>query len=437
MDNSALNIVDQRTKASYNIPLYKGAVRATNLRQIKTSPEDFGLMTYDPAFLNTASCQSAITFIDGDKGILRYRGYPIEQLAEKCTFLEVAYLILFGDLPTESQLKDWIDDITHHTMIHETTKRFLEGFRYDAHPMGMFISTVAALSTVYPESRNVHDPEVRLHQIHRLIGKVPTIAAYTYRHSLGFPYVYPDNDLSYAENFMNMLWRMVEPKYHANPVLARALDILFILHADHEQNCSANVMRAVGSAQADPFLCTAAAAAALSGPLHGGANEEVLKMLAEIGSKDRVPAYIDSVKSGHGKLMGFGHRIYKNYDPRAKIIKWAADQVFQATGKNPKLEIALELERIALEDEYFIKRKLYPNVDFYSGIIYQALGFKPEIFTVLFAIPRTVGWLAQWQEMLEDPEQKIARPRQIYVGHEPRNFVPIEKRGTKAASSQT
>jgi citrate synthase len=437
MDNSALNIVDQRTKASYNIPLYKGAVRAMDLRQIKTSPEDFGLMTYDPAFLNTASCQSAITFIDGDKGILRYRGYPIEQLAEKCTFLEVAYLILFGELPTESQLKDWIDNITLHTMIHETTKRFLEGFRYDAHPMGMFISTVAALSTVYPESRNVHDPEVRLHQIHRLIGKVPTIAAYTYRHSLGFPYVYPDNDLSYAENFMNMLWRMVEPKYHANPVLARALDILFILHADHEQNCSANVMRAVGSAQADPFLCTAAAAAALSGPLHGGANEEVLKMLAEIGSKDRVPAYIDSVKSGHGKLMGFGHRIYKNYDPRAKIIKWAADQVFQATGKNPKLEIALELERIALEDEYFIKRKLYPNVDFYSGIIYQALGFKPEIFTVLFAIPRTVGWLAQWQEMLEDPEQKIARPRQIYVGHEVRNFVPIEKRGTKAAPSQT
>jgi citrate synthase len=437
MDNSALNIVDQRTEACYNIPLYKGAVRAMDLRQIKTHPEDFGLMTYDPAFLNTASCQSAITFIDGDKGILRYRGYPIEQLAEKCTFLEVAYLILFGELPTEPQLKDWIDNITHHTMIHETTKRFLEGFRYDAHPMGMFISTVAALSTVYPDSRNVHDPEVRKLQIHRLIGKVPTIAAYTYRHSLGFPYVYPDNDLSYAENFMNMLWRMVEPKYHANPVLARALDILFILHADHEQNCSANVMRAVGSAQSDPFLCTAAAAAALSGPLHGGANEEVLKMLAEIGSKDRVPAYIDSIKSGHGKLMGFGHRIYKNYDPRAKIIKWAADQVFQATGKNPKLEIALELERIAVEDEYFIKRKLYPNVDFYSGIIYQALGFKPEIFTVLFAIPRTVGWLAQWQEMLEDPEQKIARPRQIYIGHEARNFVPIEKRSTKAASSQT
>jgi citrate synthase len=436
MDNNALNIIDPRTKTPYTIPLYKGAVRAMDLRQIKTDPEDFGLMTYDPAFLNTASCQSAITFIDGDKGILRYRGYPIEQLAEKCTFLEVAYLILFGELPSEPQLKEWIHNITHHTMIHETTKRFLEGFRYDAHPMGMFISTVAALSTVYPESRNVHDPEVRLHQIHRLIGKVPTIAAYTYRHSLGFPYVYPDNDLGYAENFMNMLWRMVEPKYRANPVLARALDILFILHADHEQNCSANVMRAVGSSQADPFLCTAAAAAALSGPLHGGANEEVLKMLAEIGSKDRVPAYIDSVKSGHRKLMGFGHRVYKNYDPRAKIIKWAADQVFQATGKNPRLEIALELERIALEDEYFISRKLYPNVDFYSGIIYQALGFKPDIFTVLFAIPRTVGWLAQWQEMIEDPEQKIARPRQIYTGHEARNFVPIEKRGRKAASSQ-
>jgi citrate synthase len=435
MEKDSLNIVDKRTQASYDIPLYKRAVRAMDLRQIKTDAEDFGMMTYDPAFLNTASCQSAITYIDGDKGILRYRGYPIEQLAEKCTFLEVAYLLLFGELPTAPQLKDWIYNVTHHTMIHETTKRFLEGFRYNAHPMGMFISTVAALSTVYPEARNVLDPDVRMHQIHRLIGKVPTIAAYTYRHSLGFPYVYPDNDLGYAENFMNMLWKMVEPKYHANPVLARALDILFILHADHEQNCSANVMRAVGSSQADPFLCTAAAAAALSGPLHGGANEEVLKMLAEIGSKDRVPAYIANIKAGHGKLMGFGHRIYKNYDPRATIIKWAADQVFQATGKNPKLEIALELERIALEDEYFIKRKLYPNVDFYSGIIYQALGFRPEMFTVLFAIPRTVGWLAQWQEMIVDPEQKIARPRQIYTGYEVRDFVPMEKRGIKAAPS--
>ena len=325
-------------------------------------------------------------------------------------------------------------------MLHETTKKFLEGFRYDAHPMGMFISTVAALSTVYPEARNVHDPEVRKLQIYRLIGKVPTIAAYTYRHSLGFPYVYPDNDLSYTENFMNMLWKMAEPKYQANRVLARALDILFILHADHEQNCSANAMRAVGSSQADPFVATAAAAAALSGPLHGGANEEVLKMLDEIGSKENIPAYIERVKAGQVKLMGFGHRIYKNYDPRARIIKQAADQVFEVTGKNPKLEIALELERIALQDEYFIKRKLYPNVDFYSGIIYQAMGFKPEIFTVLFAIPRTVGWLAQWQEMLCDPEQKIARPRQIFTGHDVRDFVPIEKRGAKefpAATSAT
>ena len=434
MEDEALGIVDRRTKATYDIPFYKGAVRAMDLRQIKTDPEDFGVMSYDPAFLNTASCQSAITFIDGDKGILRYRGYPIDQLADKCAFLEVAYLVLFGELPTESELRDWTHEITHHTMLHETTKKFLEGFLHDAHPMGMFISTLAALSTVYPDSRNVLDPEVRKLQIYRLIGKVPTIAAYCYRHSLGFPYVYPDNDLSYAENFMNMLWKMMEPKYQANPALARALDILFILHADHEQNCSANVMRAVGSSLADPFVATAAAAAALSGPLHGGANEEVLKMLDEIGSKDKVPAHVKRVKEGHGKLMGFGHRIYKNYDPRARIIKWAADQVFQVTGRNPKLDIALELERIALEDEYFIKRKLYPNVDFYSGIIYQAMGFKPEMFTVLFAIPRTVGWLAQWQEMLADPEQKIARPRQIYTGPDVRDFVRIEKRGVKAAS---
>jgi len=428
MAKEELNIVDQRTKAAYELPLSKGCIRATDLRQIKTGPEDFGVMSYDPAFLNTASCQSAITFIDGDKGILRYRGYPIEQLAEKCTFLEVAYLIIHGELPTENQLKTWVDDITHHTMLQEKTKEFLQGFNHDAHPMGMFISTVAALSTVYPDSRDVKDPEVHKLQIRRLIGKVPTIAAYTYRHGLGYPYIYPDNELSYTENFMNMLWRMVEPKYRANPALSRALDILFILHADHEQNCSANVMRAVGSSQADPYVCTAAAAAALSGPLHGGANEEVLKMLDEIGTKDRVPAYIQQIKAGHGKLMGFGHRIYKNYDPRARIIKWAADQVFLTTGRNPKLEIALELERIALEDEYFVTRKLYPNVDFYSGIIYQALGFKPDMFTVLFAIPRTVGWLAQWQEMLQDPEQKIARPRQIYTGYAERNFVPIEKR---------
>jgi len=434
MEDEAFTVVDKRTKTTYEIPLYKGAVRAMDLRQIKTGPDDFGVMSYDPAFLNTASCQSAITFIDGDKGILRYRGYPIEQLAEKCTFLEVAYLILLGELPTAAELRGWVDNITHHTMIHETTKKFLEGFRYDAHPMGMFISTVAALSTVYPDARNVHDPEVRKLQIQRLVGKVPTIAAYTYRHGLGYPYVYPDNDLSYTENFMNMLWKMMESKYKANPALARALDILFILHADHEQNCSTNVMRAVGSSQADPFVATAAAAAALSGPLHGGANEEVLKMLDQIGSRDRVPAYIERVKTGHTKLMGFGHRIYKNYDPRARIIKWAAEQVFEVTGRNPKLEIALELERIALEDEYFIKRKLYPNVDFYSGIIYQAMGFKPEMFTVLFAIPRTVGWLAQWQEMMEDSEQKIARPRQIYTGYDVRDFVPIEKRGVQAAA---
>jgi len=435
MAKETLSLVDNRTCTSYEVPFFKDALRAMDLRQIKTSPQDFGLMTYDPAFMNTASCQSAITFIDGDEGILRYRGYPIEQLAEKCTFLEVAYLILFGELPTAAELAAWTNEITLHTMLHETTKKFLEGFLYGAHPMGMFISTVAALSTVYPEARKVHDRELRALQIHRLIGKVPTIAAYTYRHSLGFPYVYPDNDLSYSENFMSMLWKMAEPKYRPNPVLARALDILFILHADHEQNCSANVMRAVGSSLADPFVCVAAAAAALSGPLHGGANEEVLRMLDEIGSKDRIPAYVERVKAGHVKLMGFGHRIYKNYDPRAKIIKWAADQVFEVTGRNPKLEIALELERIALQDDYFVKRKLYPNVDFYSGIIYQALGFKPEMFTVLFAIPRTVGWLAQWEEMLLDPEQKIARPRQIYTGYELRDWVPIEKRAASAASA--
>ncbi len=399
-----------------------------DLRKIKTDPEDFGLMTYDPAFMNTASCRSAITFIDGDKGILRYRGYPIDVLAQHCTYLEVAYLLLFGELPNASQLKSWVDDITHHTMLHETTKKFMEGFRYNAHPMAMLVSTVAALSTIYPDAKNVHDPANRLLQIKRLIGKMPSIAAMSYRHNVGFPYIYPDNELSYPENFMNMLWKMVEPKYLANPVIARALDILFILHADHEQNCSTNAMRAVGSSQSDPFLATAAAAAALSGPLHGGANEEVLHMLDEIGSKDNVPAYIKKIKEGKGRLMGFGHRVYKNYDPRAKIIKWAADQVFEVTGRNTKLEIALELERIALEDDYFVQRKLYPNVDFYSGIMYQAMGFKPEMFTVLFAIPRTIGWLAQWQEMLNDPEQKIARPRQVWIGHETREFTPIEKR---------
>ncbi len=414
---NTLSIIDNCTGKSYTIPFVDGCIRTMDLRQIKKDEEDFGVMGYDPAFMNTASCRSAITFIDGDKGILRYRGYPIEELAERCTFLEVAWLLINGELPTPDELKAWEAEVKHHTMLHETTKTFLEGFRYDAHPMAMLISTVAALSTVYKDARDIFNKDVRRLQVTRLIAKVPTIAAYCYRHSLGYPYVYPDNDLSYTENFMNMLWKMVEPKYHANPVTARALDILFILHADHEQNCSANVMRSVGSSHADPYVSLAAAAAALSGPLHGGANEEVLKMLDEIGSKDNVPAYIERVKKGELKLMGFGHRIYKNYDPRARIIKWTADRVFEVTGRNPKLDIAIELERIALEDEYFVKRKLYPNVDFYSGIIYQAMGFKPEMFTVLFAIPRTVGWLAQWEEMLLDPEQKIARPRQLYVGH--------------------
>jgi citrate synthase len=417
-----LTVVDNRTNKTYTLPIEKGAIRTMDLRQIKTGPEDFGLLGYDPAFMNTASCRSKITFIDGERGILRYRGYNIEELAENCTFLEVAYLLLHGELPNEEQRTKWVDEITHHTMLHETTKGFMERFRYDAHPMGILVSTLAALSTVYPEAKNIADPETRHLQIVRLIAKVPTIAAYTYRHMLGFPFVYPDNDLSYPENFMNMLWKMVEPKYVANPVLARALDILFILHADHEQNCSANAMRSVGSSQADPYLSAAGAAAALAGPLHGGANEAVLRMLDEIGSKDNVPAYIKRIKEGKGLLMGFGHRVYKNYDPRARIIKQTAEDVFKVTGRNAKLDIAIELERIALEDEYFIKRKLYPNVDFYSGIIYQAMGFKPEMFTVLFAIPRMAGWLAQWQELLEDKEQKIARPRQLYVGYEQRKI---------------
>ena len=434
MPQDTLTITDNRTGQTYTLPVENGTIRAMDLRKIKTDPEDFGLMTYDPAFMNTAACRSAITYIDGDKGILRYRGYPIEVLAEHCTYLEVAYLILFGELPTSAQLKNWVFDITHHTMLHETTKKFMEGFRYNAHPMAMLVSTVAALSTVYPDSKNIHDPENRLLQIKRLIGKMPSIAAMSYRHIVGFPYIYPDNDLTYTENFMNMLWKMVEPKYVANPVISRALDILFILHADHEQNCSTNAMRAVGSSHSDPYLATASAAAALSGPLHGGANEEVLRMLDEIGSKDNVAAYIKKIKEGKGKLMGFGHRVYKNYDPRAKIIKWAADNLFEVTGRNSNIEIALELERIALEDNYFVSRKLYPNVDFYSGIMYQAMGFKPEMFTVLFAIPRTIGWLAQWQEMLTDPEQKIARPRQVWIGHDTRQFVPIEQRGAGVAT---
>jgi citrate synthase len=433
MPNETLTITDNRTGKTYTLPIYKDAIRAIDLRQIKTGPEDFGLLSYDPAFLNTASCQSAITYLDGDRGILRYRGYPIEQLAEKCTFLEVAYLLLNGELPGPDELDEWTADVTRHTMIHENLKKFMEGFHYDAHPMAMLMSTVAALSTFYPEARSIHDPAVRKLQITRLIGKMPTLTAYAYRHSLGLPYVYPDNDLGYTKNFMNMLWRRTEPKFSANPVLARALEVLFILHADHEQNCSTSAMRAVGSSFADPYATTAAAIAALSGPLHGGANEEVLRMLDEIGSKDRVPAYIEQIKAGHGKLMGFGHRVYKNYDPRARIIKQVAEEVFEVTGRNPKLDIALELERIALEDDFFVKRKLYPNVDFYSGIIYQAMGFTPDVFTVLFAIPRTVGWLAQWQEMLQDSEQKIARPRQLYTGQAARQVVRIEERDTQAA----
>jgi len=423
-----LTIIDSRTQKEYAIPITNGAIKAMDLRQIKVSDDDFGMMTYDPAFMNTASCRSKITFIDGDKGILRYRGIPIEQLAEKSSYLEVAYLVINGELPTKSQLDEWTFQITHHTMLHENTKKFMEGFIPDAHPMGMLVSTIGALSTFYPDARDLFNAESRKLQTYRLIGKVPTIAAYCYRHRLGLPYVYPDNDLSYPGNFLSMMYKMTELKYKPNPILERALDVLFILHADHEQNCSANVMRSTGSSHADPFVSMASAAAALYGPLHGGANEEVLLMLKEIGSKDKVPAFIKRVKAGEVKLMGFGHRIYKNYDPRAKIIKETADRVFEVTGRSPLLDIALELEGVALEDDYFIKRKLYPNVDFYSGIIYQAMGFPTDAFTVLFAIARTSGWIAQWQEMLLDPEQKIARPRQVYLGSNERDYVPMGKR---------
>jgi citrate synthase len=428
MQQDTLTVIDNRTNLSYTLPISHGTVRAIDLRQIKTGPEDFGLMTYDPAFMNTASCQSAVTYLDGDRGILRYRGYPIEQLAENCSFLEVAYLLINGELPTETELETWCCKVSRHTMVHENVKKFMEGFHHDAHPMGMLMSTVAALSTFYPAAHNIADPEIRAQQIVRLIGKMPTIAAYAYRHRQGLPYVYPDPELSYTKNYMNMLWRRTEPKYSASPVLARALEVLFILHADHEQNCSTSTMRAVGSSHADPYSTAAAAIAALSGPLHGGANEEVLRMLAEIQTKENIPGFIEQVKAGKRKLMGFGHRVYKNYDPRARIIKQVADEVFEVTGRNPKIDIAIELEKIALSDEYFIKRKLYPNVDFYSGIIYQAMGFSPDEFTVLFGIPRTVGWLAQWQEMLGDAEQKIARPRQVYTGVEQRNFIPMRNR---------
>jgi citrate synthase len=428
MANETLTVIDNRTGRSYDIPIEHGTIRALDLRQIKVSPDDFGVMSYDPGFLNTASCKSRITFIDGERGILRYRGYPIEQLAEKSTYLETAYLIIHGDLPTRSQLDEWTWQITHHTILHENIKKLMDAFHHDAHPMGMFVSTVAALSTFYPEAKNIFDPAIRRKQIYRLIAKVPTIAAFAYRHSIGMPYAYPDNDLSYTGNFLNMMYKATEVKYQPHPVLERALDILFILHADHEQNCSTNAMRSVGSSHVDPYSALAAAAAALYGPLHGGANEAVLRMLREIGSKQRIPEYIKRVKAGEVRLMGFGHRVYKSYDPRARIIKQTAYDVFEVTGKNPLIDIALELERIALEDDYFVSRKLYPNVDFYSGIIYEAMGFPVEMFPVLFAIPRTAGWLAQWEEMVLDSEQKIARPRQIYLGPSLRDYVPITER---------
>jgi citrate synthase len=435
MSADTLTITDNRTGKQYEVPVENGTIKAMDLRQIKAGDNDFGLMTYDPAFMNTASCKSRITFIDGDKGILEYRGYPIDQLAEKSTYLEVAYLLLYGELPTASQLKDWTSNITYHTFINENIKKVIDGFHYNAHPMGMFEAALGALSTFYPDAKDIFNEELRRKQIHRLIAKVPTIAAFAYRHRIGLRYEYPDNDLSYEGNFLNMMFKTTELKYQPDPVLEHALTVLFILHADHEQNCSTNAMRSIGSAHTDPFSSIAGAAAALYGPLHGGANEMVLRMLNEIGSVDKVSDYIKRVKAGEFRLMGFGHRVYKNYDPRARIIKQVAYEVFEVTGKDPLLDIALELERIALEDEYFIKRRLYPNVDFYSGIIYQAMRFPIDMFPVLFAIPRTSGWLAQWVEMLEDSDQKIARPRQIYLGHRTRDYVPLEKRKDSDSSA--
>ena len=423
-----LSITDNRTGKSYEVPVTHGTIRAMDLRQLRVDPADFGMISYDPAYNNTASCISRITYIDGDAGILRYRGYPIEELAEKSTYLETAYLLLHGELPTAAQLRDWHHNITQHTFIHESIKKFLDGFHYDAHPMGMLLSAIAALSTFYHDAKDVFNAESRKRQTLRLIGKMPTIAAFSYRHTLGMPFVYPDNDLSYPGNFLNMLFRTSETRYRPNATLEHALDILFILHADHEQNCSTNTIRGVGSSHVDPYCAAAAAIAALYGPLHGGANEEVLRMLNEIGTIQRVPEFIKRVKSGEMRLMGFGHRVYKNYDPRARIIKKIAYEVFDLMGKNPLLEIALECERIALEDDYFVKRKLYPNVDFYTGLIYQSMGFPMTMFPVLFAIPRMSGWLAQWEEMLLDPEQKIARPRQIYLGHDTRPYVSIDQR---------
>ena len=431
MGADTLSVTDNRTGQAYEIPITEGSIRAIELRQITVDDDDFGLMSHDPAYLNTASARSSITFIDGERGILRYRGYPIEQLAEQSTHLETAYLLLFGELPTGDALDGWVDEITHHTFVHENVKSLMEAFRYDTHPMGMLISAVAALSTFYPEAALVDEPANRLLQAKRLIAKVPTLAAWAYRHSRGLPYVYPDNDLGFTGNFLSMMFRMAEPRYVPDPVLERALEVLFVLHADHEQNCSASVMRSIGSSKADPYSALAGAAAALSGPLHGGANEAVLSMLTTIGDVRKVPAYVERVKAGELRLMGFGHRVYKNYDPRARIIKETADAVFEVTGRNPLLDVALELEKIALEDEYFVSRKLYPNVDFYSGLIYEALGLPTAMFPVMFAIPRTAGWLAQWLEGVVDPEQKIARPRQLYVGADERDYVPVEDRVTR------
>ncbi|MHB1570245.1 MAG: citrate synthase [Solirubrobacteraceae bacterium] len=426
--DNTLTVTDNRTGRSYEIPIEDNTIRATELRKIKVDDDDFGLMTYDPAYMATASCRSAITFIDGDRGILEYRGYPIEELAEKSTYLEVAFLLIHGHLPSQKELDEWDHMITIHTFVHENVKEFMQGFRYDAHPMGMLLASVGALSTFYPEASAIKDPDVRYTQVIRLLAKMPTLAAFAYRHNRGMPYVYPDNDLSYPANFLSMIYKVAELKYNADPRLERALDVLFILHADHEQNCSASAVRSVGSSQVDPYSAIAAGVAALYGPLHGGANEQVLRMLRRIEHKDNVPEFVKGVKAGHERLMGFGHRVYKNYDPRAKIIQKACYDVFEVTGTNPLLDLALELEKIALEDEYFIERKLYPNVDFYSGIIYEALGMPVEMFPVLFAIGRTSGWIAQWLEMIDDPEQKISRPRQIYTGPRGQAYVPISNR---------
>ena len=429
MSKETLTVTDNRTGKTYELPISNGTIRSQDLRNIRVDDEDFGLMTYDPSFMNTAATTSKITFIDGDKGILRYRGYPIEQLAEHSSFLETSYLLLNGELPNRKELDEFTHNITYHTMVHENLRELIDAFRYDAHPMGILISTVGAMSTFYPEAKKIHDPENRKMQVFRLMAKMPTIAAYAYRHRRGLPYVYPDNDLSYSGNFLNMLFKMTEVKYKPNPVIERALDVLFILHADHEQNCSTSAMRGIGSSHVDPYSAMAGACAALYGPLHGGANEAVVKMLQEIGSVKNIPEFITQVKAGSGRLMGFGHRVYKNYDPRASVIKKLAYQVFDEVGKNPLIDVARELEKIALEDEYFVKRKLYPNVDFYSGLIYQSMNLPMDLFPVLFAIGRTPGWLAQWQEMLEDKEQKIARPRQIYLGYDTRDYKPMVERG--------